>query len=222
MRQLLWGFGIGAFVIVTTLGLWAWLDPVFGNSFKQEFLPSFWPNLAAELIVGVGIVYGLNWVIERSRNIDAEILLEIVELDNGFRRLTFWITSTGDVAFRAQEMYWNLFVPEEVPIAGLHPFNRNTTITSDGIAIAIVSQQRFQYISGMVTAPVFNGSNVSLFYTDIPPGVALPARTAFYALSTVYGQVPRNVQRDTNGQPILQSLRLVGVFPRPRYAKRWK
>lgn len=189
-------------------------DPEFDRYLFSDFLPAFLPNLMAELVVGVGIVYALNWLIDRNRVANAKVMMEHETLPSGGSKLTYWITSTGNVAFRADELYWNIFFPEEFAPESVAGYEDNSDIRNKGDLLESEGAV-YQHYGGLMKFPLFNAAHISLCEVILTAGANIPAKVYYY-LSTPYGQIPKRAKLNDVGFVIVGTTALVERYPESR------
>jgi hypothetical protein len=92
---------------------------LFDHPFWED--PGFWANFYSDLIVGVGIAIVLfgsvRWLVSTwgRPKPEAHITLEQTVDSPSPRRLYFRIGNAGKIAFRAEEIRWELFIPTSMP-----------------------------------------------------------------------------------------------------------
>jgi hypothetical protein len=174
--------------------------------------PSFWPSFWAELIVGVGIALFLTWLITKLRapKPGGRLLVLQTEYTDGSRRYEFSVQNTGDLAFRAKEVRWELFVPYDQALSyNFAPFSPvTTTVESEGRLKS--GGQLYCAYAGLVQVPLFQGVNVKLFYWQLPAAAPPLQGKMHYVLSTTYGQVPAKAKRTHYGRVDLKTAGVVG------------
>lgn len=174
---------------------------------QDSFWLSFFPSCLAELIGGVFIAAVVAWAIQKlgAPKPQAKLMLEQRVLSNGMRRLSFRIATTGRIAFRAEEIHWDLYIAEP-QLAGIHIYDHITT-AAGGERLQSKNVDYSHYY-GLVQVPLFHGMSLPLFYSDISPGVAVGAKI-YYVLSTPYGQIPENLKRTIYGSINVTSAAIV-------------
>ena len=171
-----------------------WDDP--------EFWPAFWPSFCAEFIVGVLIAIVLVTVISKVRapKPDGRILVERTDLPNGDQRFEFRVQNTGDLAFRGEEVRWELFIPYDLMRSYNFHFTNpaNTTVEVDEQTLSRGIE--YSAYHGLLKVPLFQGVTVKLFEWKVPNSEPPLKGHMYYVLSTPHGQLPQKAKRTKNGR----------------------
>ena len=170
-------------------------------AFLHNFWPNFWSSIAANFIVGVVIVGFISWVRARSKKIEARIFVDIVHLSETEYLLVSHLRNTGKVAFKSDEIYWNLFVDSELQLEEIMVPEAEPNFAQTGIKI---QDKLFHRFASLCSSPVFPGRQVEPIGLRVKASQIEKVRM-YYFLSTAYGLFPKHVQIDAEADNNISS-----------------
>jgi hypothetical protein len=164
------------------------------SSFWQDFLPNFF----SDLLVGVLIAGFVSWLLSRTKKVAARVTAQASPIDESTLNLGFSVQNTGRVSFRADEIYWHVFVDDKLDV-------REVEGTLDQLETPLVGRV-FKHYRGLLKSPAFVGRGTALFSLK----VELPQNDQYdlyYFLSTAHGLFPKGLK--------------TGLFSSKRHCNLW-
>ena len=170
--------------------------------FWNNFLPNFWANFASDFLVGIVIVSAISIIVRKAKKIEAKVTARLVkESDSGYK-LVFALKNSGKTNFKAQDVYYHIFVP-----AGLSP-NEHGDETKRTM-VETTEGGYFDFV-GLLDKPCFPGRSTELCTLRISPKEPKPHSVLFF-LSTAHGFFPKGIKQDQNGNVKFEKLGKVTV-----------
>jgi len=170
--------------------------------FWNNFWPNFWASFASDFLVGIVIVSAISVIVRKVKKIEAIVTAQLVkESDSGYT-LVFALKNSGKTNFKAQEVYYHIFVPD-----GLSPRERGDETTK---ALVQTPQGGYSDFVGLLDKPCFPGRSTELCTLRILPKEPKLQSVLFF-LSTVHGFFPKGVKHDQNGSVKFEQLGKVSI-----------
>jgi hypothetical protein len=157
----------------------------------EHFWEDFWPNYFSDLVVGILIAIFLGWVLTAGERIEAKVVLEKISRAESGVNIELVVENTGDVGFRADEIYWHVFIDNRLDI-----IEKGATVPEP--TSIIIKGKPFLSFEELLHAPVFPGRKTRLLTMKV--NVPEPGQyVIYYYLSTVHGLFPKpgRIKRET-------------------------
>jgi hypothetical protein len=170
----------------------------------SDFAVNFWSNFWADLIVAIPIAGGIAWLTQWRKAASARIYcIARPQPDRTLVPLSFYISNTGQIAFRSEEIYWVVFASlpgPKLPVLANDRSQYNTRLYAS--YSQRLSWQRnlitVQTYRGILKTPLFHGRRLRLFTVDVEPD-DLSKYKFWYYLSTPHGILPKGVKVPDEG-----------------------
>jgi hypothetical protein len=148
----------------------------------EHFWEDFWPNFFSDLVVGILIAVFLAWVLTAGEKVEAKVVLEMTSVESGIK-MGFSVDNVGDVAFKADEIYWHVWVDNKLDIE-----ERGDKAPKE--TVEVLDDRTFLYFQSLLDGPVFPGRRTKLFTITVSPPES-GQYVIYYLLSTVHGVFPK-------------------------------
>jgi hypothetical protein len=165
-----------------------------GDPFWQNFLSNFF----ASLIVGVIVAVLLPGFLERmqKQKVKAQMKGVVESFSNEQSLLCFAVWNTGKISFLSREIYWHIFVDENLKPE--HPDNSE-------IGSAKIGDRNFFHYKGMLESPAFPSIPTDCFQLKIQKNTDKKGEV-LYVLSTAHGIFPRSTKMSKDGNIDLKTI----------------
>ncbi len=175
-------------------------DPVFWSN----FFPNLLANLISDLVVGVLLVLIFTWFWSRFTRPRAKVIGHLYQLEQDRVGVSFKIENNGRDSFRAQEIYWHVYIDSAIPLLKDYPKENLPAQSVIGVLNPspaenpLVDDKPFRKYVGILQQPIFPFSHVPIF-TVVVDTKSIRLGNAYYYLSTAHGAFPRHYKVDRRG-----------------------